>query len=191
MSLESSRYFIEHINLDVDKEYITLHLPIDEYQIDEEKIFTYFKESKGSRYWFKSKDNTYNVIGINYIDSIWRDRFVPKAVEDSKAALFNKIQQEALSENLKSKLSLFGGTLFDDKSSTDEWNDFKMVEFHLPEWQFDLKNQELFLTRPIKGLVLEELIEEISGVLAEIETEELYERDKPVVKSKQIGRAHV
>ena len=43
MSLESSRYFIEHINLDVDKEYITLHLPIDEYQIDEEKIFTYFK----------------------------------------------------------------------------------------------------------------------------------------------------
>ena len=38
-------------------------------------------------------------------------RFVPKAVEDSKAALFNKIQQEALSENLKSKLSLFGGTL--------------------------------------------------------------------------------
>ena len=185
MSLESSRYFIEHINLDVDKEYITLHLPIDEYQIDEEKIFTYFKESKGSRYWFKSKDNTYNVIGINYIDSIWRDRFVPKAVEDSKAALFNKIQQEALSENFKSKLSLFGGTLFDDKSSTDEWNDFKMVEFHLPEWQFDLKNQELFLTRPIKGLVLEELIEEISGVLAEIETEELYERDKPVVKSKR------
>src|SRR5699024_4135018 len=75
MKLQSSRTFIESISLDSDRQYLTLHIPMDEYNIDEEKIFTYFDESKGSRYWFKSKDNTYNVIGINYIESLWRDSF--------------------------------------------------------------------------------------------------------------------
>lgn len=183
MKLESSKTFIEQITLDSDRQYLTLHLPINEYQIDEEQIFTYFKESKGSRYWFRSKDNTYNTIGINYIDSIWRDRFNPIALQESKQKLFSNIQMEPLADHLKSKLNLFGGTLFDDKDTTDEWNEFRMVEFHLPEWQFDLKNQELFLTRLKSTANLNELIEEIDEVLSSIEAIELVDKDKPVVKS--------
>ncbi|MGO1922789.1 MAG: chorismate-binding protein, partial [Jeotgalicoccus sp.] len=158
---------------------------MDEYNIDEEKIFTYFNESKGSRYWFKSKDSAYNVVGINYIVSMWRDKFQPETIADSKKALFAKVQQEKLGDNLKSKLSLFGGTLFDDKDTTDEWNDFKMIEFHLPEWQFDLKNRELFLTRSKADLNMDGLLDEVDGVLAAIENTELTEKEKPVVKSKR------
>lgn len=185
MKLQSSRTFIENISLDSDKQYLTLHIPMDEYNIDEEKIFTYFNESKGSRYWFKSKDSTYNVVGINYIESMWRDKFQPEATADSKKALFAKLQQEKLGDDLKSKLSLFGGTLFDDKDTTDEWNDFKMVEFHLPEWQFDLKKNEVFLTRSKTELNMDGLLEEIDGVLSRIENAEITENEKPVVKSKR------
>lgn len=185
MKLQSSRTFIESISLDSDRQYLTLHIPMDEYNIDEEKIFTYFDESKGSRYWFKSKDNTYNVIGINYIESMWRDKFQPESAADSKKTLFAKLQQEMLGDDLKSKLSLFGGTLFDDKDTTDEWNDFRMIEFHLPEWQFDLKNHEVFLTREKTELNMEDVLDEVDGVLSAIENTELTEKEKPVVKSKR------
>ncbi|CAD2074191.1 Salicylate biosynthesis isochorismate synthase [Jeotgalicoccus aerolatus] len=185
MKLQSSRTFMENISLDSDRQYLTLHIPVSEYNIDEEKIFTYFNESKGSRYWFKSKDGTYNVVGINYIESMWRNKFQPELVTASKNALYAKLQQEALGDDLKSKLSLFGGTLFDDKDTTDEWNDFKMVEFQLPEWQFDLKNQEVFLTRSKEGLNTDGLLEEIDQILTEIEETEITEKEKPVVKSKR------
>src|SRR5690625_4398213 len=185
MKLQSSRTFIENISLDSETQYLTLHIPMDDYDIDEEKIFTYFSESKGSRYWFKSKDNTYNVVGINYIESMWRDKFVPNAVAASKVALYSKLQQEKLGENLTSKLSLFGGTLFDDKDTSDEWNDFRMVEFHLPEWQFDLQQRELFLTRDKKSLDMDNLLDEIDQVLTDIENSEIVEKEKPVVKSKR------
>jgi Isochorismate synthase len=158
---------------------------MDEYNIDEEKIFTYFDESKGSRYWFKSKDNTYNVVGINYIESMWRDKFQPESAADSKKTLFAKLQQEKLGDNLKSKLSLFGGTLFDDKDTTDEWNDFKMIEFHLPEWQFDLNNHEVFLTREKTELNMDDVLDEVDGVLSAIENTVITEKEKPVVKSKR------
>lgn len=185
MKLQSSRTFIENISLDSETQYLTLHIPMDDYDIDEEKIFTYFNESKGSRYWFKSKDNTYNVVGINYIESVWRDKFVPSAVATSKVALYSKLQQEKLGENLTSKLSLFGGTLFDDKDTSDEWNDFRMVEFHLPEWQFDLQQRELFLTRDKKLLDMDNILDEIDQVLTDIENIEIFEKEKPVVKSKR------
>ncbi len=185
MKLQSSRIFIESISLDSDRQYLTLHIPMDEYNIDEEKIFTYFDESKGSRYWFKSKDNTYNVVGINYIESMWRDKFQPESAADSKKTLFAKLQQEKLGDNLKSKLSLFGGTLFDDKDTTDEWNDFKMIEFHLPEWQFDLNNHEVFLTREKTELNMDDVLDEVDGVLSAIENTVITEKEKPVVKSKR------
>lgn len=185
MKLQSSRTFIENVSLDSDRQYLTLHIPMDEYNIDEEKIFAYFNESKGSRYWFKSKDSTYNVVGINYIVSMWRDKFQPETIADSKKALFAKVQQEKLGDDLQSKLSLFGGTLFDDKDTTDEWNDFRMVEFHLPEWQFDLVHGELFLTRDKKSLELDTILTEVDTVLTEIENLEIYEKEKPVIKSKR------
>lgn len=185
MKLQSSQSFIDNISLDSDRPYLTLQISIADYEIDEEKIFTYFSGSKGSRYWFKSKDDTYNVIGINYIESIWRDKFLPDAVATSKLALYNKLQQKKLGEDLTSKLSLFGGTLFDDKDTTDEWNDFKMIEFHLPEWQFDLVRGELFLTRDKKSLELDNILTEIDTVLTEIENLEIYDKVKPVIKSKR------
>lgn len=185
MKLQSSRTFIENISLDLETQYLTLHIPMDDYDIDEEKIFTYFSESKGSRYWFKSKDNTYNVVGINYIESMWRDKFVPSAVAASKVAIYSKLQQEKLGENLTSKLSLFGGTLFDDKDTSDEWNDFRMVEFHLPEWQFDLQQRELFLTRDKNSLDMDNILDEVNQVLTDIENIEIFEKAKPVVKSKR------
>lgn len=185
MKLQSSRTFMENISLDSDRPYLTLHIPIYEYNIDEEKIFTYFSESKGSRYWFKSKDSTYNVVGINYIESIWRSKFQPEQIEAGKVELYAKLQQEQLGSELTSQLSLFGGTLFDDKDTSDEWNDFKMVEFHLPEWQFDLKRGEVFFTKRKDELNMENLLEDIDQILTDIENVEIKEKEKPVVRSKR------
>ncbi|WP_250130160.1 hypothetical protein [Jeotgalicoccus sp. WY2] len=60
-----------------------------------------------------------------------------------------------------------------------------MVEFHLPEWQFDLKKNEVFLTRSKTELNMDGLLEEIDGVLSRIENAEITENEKPVVKSKR------
>src|SRR5699024_12720246 len=107
----------------------------------------------------------------------------PESAADSKKTLFAKLQQEMLGDDLKSKLSLFGGTVFDDKDTTDEWNDFKMIEFHLPEWQFDLNNHEVFLTREKTELNMDEVLDELDDVLLAIENPVITGTEEPVVKS--------
>lgn len=166
MSLTEYQKTIDEVIIDSDKKYITLHIPISEYDISHAKIFTYFKDYLGQRYWFQSKDNKFDNVGIGYRASIARDRFKVELLSDEKKNLYDNIQTVALTADLTSRLSLFGGVKFDDKDTTDEWSDFSMAEFHLPVFQFDLVRQELFYTIPQNSQKLSEMFQELLETLS-------------------------
>src|SRR5699024_3956638 len=120
MSLTEYQDTIDEVIIDSDKEYITLHIPIREYNLSHAQIITYFKDYLGERYWFQSKDNKFDNVGIGYRASISRDRFKVELLSDEKKKLYDSIQMVSLTEGLSSHLSLFGGVKFDDKDTTDE-----------------------------------------------------------------------
>ncbi|MFB9859646.1 isochorismate synthase MenF [Salinicoccus siamensis] len=168
MNLEAYQRILDDLKLDTDKKYLSLQMPIDGFDLNERKIFSHFHDAQGSRYWFRSKDGRYDSIGIEFQESIKRDKYSAEVLEEQKTSLFAKIQQVAVKDGMASSLGLFGGTRFDDKDTTDEWNDFGMVEFHLPKWQFDLANSELFYTVRTDEADLDEILIDISDKLKEI-----------------------
>lgn len=170
MHLEEQRNTLDSIKIDADKSYLTLHLNISNFNINEEKLFSFFNSYQGERYWFRSKDERYNIVGIGYIKSISRDKFSSEALSEEKASLYDNIQQIELDSGLKSRLSLFGGTKFDNSQKTDEWNQFQTVEFHLSKWHFELSSGELFYTFENNGQSLLEAYEEMVQVLSEIDS---------------------
>lgn len=169
MHLEEQRNTLEGMKIDADKGYLTLHFNISEYDINEEKLFSYFKSYQGQRYWFRSKDERHNIVGIGYTASIAREKFSSGVLSEEKTALFNNVQKVELDNMLKSRLSLFGGTKFDDSQKTDDWNQFKEVEFHLAEWQFSLSSQELLYTVENHGQSLPELFDYLHHILGEVD----------------------
>lgn len=181
MNLEAYQTILDDISLNSDKTYLTLQLPLFKMEIDEKKLFSYFKSEIGARYWFRSKDETYNTVGIGYLESIRRDRYSASSLSKEKDELYNKIQNVVLEEGTGARLSLFGGTRFDSKDTTDEWNDFAMVEFHLPKWQFDLRNQVLFYTANISEINLQTLLSNIAQELEAIENTEVVIDGKPEI----------
>lgn len=181
MNLEAYQSILDDISLNSDKTYLTLKLPLFEMEIDEKKLFSHFQSELGSRYWFRSKDETYNIVGIGYLESIRRDKYTASSLSREKDKLYNKIQTVALEAVNDSRLSLFGGTRFDSKDTTDEWNDFAMVEFHLPKWQFDLKNRVLFYTVNISDVNLQTVLSDISRELEVIENTEVVIDGKPEI----------
>lgn len=181
MNLEAYQTILDDISLNSDKTYLTLKLPLFEMEIDEKKLFSHFQSELGSRYWFRSKDETYNIVGIGYLESIRRDKYTASSLSREKDKLYNKIQTVALEAVNDSRLSLFGGTRFDSKDTTDEWNDFAMVEFHLPKWQFDLKNRVLFYTVNISDVNLQTVLSDISQELEVIENTEVVIDGKPEI----------
>ena len=181
MNLEAYQTILDDISLNSDKTYLTLKLPLFEMEIDEKKLFSHFQSELGSRYWFRSKDETYNIVGIGYLESIRRDKYTASSLSREKDKLYNKIQTVALEAVNDSRLSLFGGTRFDSKDTTDEWNDFAMVEFHLPKWQFDLKNRVLFYTVNISDVNLQTVLSDISRELEVIENTEVVIDGKPEI----------
>lgn len=181
MNLEAYQSILDDISLNSDKTYLTLKLPLFEMEIDEKKLFSHFQSELGSRYWFRSKDETYNIVGIGYLESIRRDKYTASSLSREKDKLYNKIQTVALEAVNDSRLSLFGGTRFDSKDTTDEWNDFAMVEFHLPKWQFDLKNRVLFYTVNISDVNLQTVLSDISQELEVIENTEVVIDGKPEI----------
>ncbi|WP_411842090.1 isochorismate synthase MenF [Salinicoccus sp. HZC-1] len=181
MNLEAYKTILDNISLNSDKTYLSLQLPFHEMEIDERKLFAHFESELGSRYWFRSKDETYNSVGIGYLETIRRDRYSAETLSQEKDKLYGKIQHVVLEEGINSRLSLFGGTRFDSKDTTDEWNDFAMVEFHLPKWQFDLKNRVLFYSVSIAEVDLKTVLSDISGELEEIEKTEVLINGKPEI----------
>ncbi len=181
MNLEAYQNVLDDVRLDSDRAYLSLQLPIDGYDIDEQKIFSYFQKAQGSRYWFRSKDDRYNTVGIEYLESIKRDKYSSKALATQKSTLYDKIQKVPLEEGMKSSLNLFGGTRFDDKDTSDEWNDFTMVEFHLPKWQFDLVSKELFYSVPLADVDMASVLGSISGELENIAAVEAKEFEAPQI----------
>src|SRR5690625_5380796 len=169
MNLEAYQTILDDISLDSDKNYLTLQMPIYGMDIDEKKLFCPFESELGSRYWFRSKEGAYNIVGIGYLESIRRDKYSSSSLSKEKDALYDKIQKVMLEEEAPSRLSLFGGTRFDTKDTTDEWNDFAMVEFHLPKWQFDLKNEILFYTADISEVNLQTVLGDIVSELESVE----------------------
>ncbi|CAM4168477.1 isochorismate synthase [Lacicoccus alkaliphilus] len=178
MNLVEYEDLVEEVIIDSDSDYITLHIPIHEYDISHAQLFTYFKEYTGERYWFQSKDGEFDSIGIGYRKSITRDKFKVQSLTSEKNELYDSIQMVPLNDGLSSRLSLFGGVKFDDKDTNDEWSDFSMVEFHLPVYQFDLVRQEVFYTIPQHSQKLSDALEELSGVLSGLSQTEpdTYER---------------
>lgn len=182
MHLEEQRSTLEGLKIDADKGFLTMHFNISEYDINEEKLFSYFNSYQGQRYWFRSKDERYNIVGIGYIKSISKDKFSSAVMSEEKAALYNDIQQVDLDNDLKGRLSLFGGIKFDDSHKTDEWNQFRHSEFHLSKWQFSLSNNELFYTFENNGESLTQTFDEIHQILSEIDSHTVPESDKPELK---------
>lgn len=139
MDVQSSQQIIEDLTLESNTPYLAVVFPLDGFNITEARILEYFKDFRGERYWFKSKENTFNKIGINYIDGFTRSSFDSNTLEELKATVFQKLQYIKLDESLTMKADIFGGMRFDDKLTSDEWMDFNMVGFHLARWQFDLE----------------------------------------------------
>ncbi len=181
MNLEAYQTILDDISLNSDKTYLTLQIPIFDMDIDEKKLFSHFESELGNRYWFRSKDETYNTVGIGYLESIRRDKYSATSLSREKDELYNKIQSVELEEGNPSRLSLFGGTRFDSKDTTDEWNDFAMVEFHLPKWQFDLKNRVLFYTSNISEVNLQTVLVDVIKELEAIENTEMTIGGKPEI----------
>src|SRR5690625_392355 len=165
MNLVEYEDLVEEVIIDSDSDYITLHIPIHEYDINHAQLFTYFREYTGERYWFQSKDGEFDSIGIGYRKSISRDKFKAASLTSEKNELYNSIQMVPVNDGLSSRLSLFGGVKFDDKDTNDEWSDFQMVEFHLPVYQFDLVRQEVFYTIPQHSQKLKDALSDLSEVL--------------------------
>ncbi|OFO53729.1 isochorismate synthase MenF [Nosocomiicoccus sp. HMSC059G07] len=172
MHIESSQSLIDEIGIDSNTSYLALHFSTKDFDITPSKIFMHFNHKKGERYWFKSREADINVIGVDYIDSINRKQFNADILNTQKNGLFNNIQHVKLNDGLVGDIHLFGGTRFDDKKTTDEWIDFKMVEFILASWQFDLHNQEAFLILKKEDLQTENLAELIVNTLRGIEVAE-------------------
>lgn len=146
MNVQSSQQLIEDLTLDSNTPYLAVVFSLDGFNISEAKILDYFKEHKGERYWFKSKENVFNKIGIGYLDGFTRSNFDSGTLDELKTTVFQKLQYIKLDESIDMKADLFGGMRFDDKKSSDEWMDFDMVGFHLARWQFDLeKNAGIFI----------------------------------------------
>ncbi|WP_020007434.1 isochorismate synthase [Salinicoccus albus] len=181
MNLETDQTILDEIRLDSEKSYLTLQLPFDELDIDEKKIFSHFTDELGSRYWFRSKDERYNSVGIGYLETIKRDKYSAEALSIEKDRLYRSIQHISAREGMCSRLSLFGGTRFDDKDTTDEWNDYAMVEFHLPKWQFDLVNRELFYSIRISDVDIESILTDIHSELKAIDSAETPAPEKPEI----------
>lgn len=181
MNLETYQTILDEIRLDSDKAYLTLQLPFDELDIDEKKLFSHFSDELGSRYWFRSKDERYNSVGIGYLETIKRDKYSAEALSIEKNKVYKNIQHVAARQGMSSRLSLFGGTRFDDKDTTDEWNDYAMVEFHLPKWQFDLVNRELFYSIQISDVDIDSILTEIDSELKAIDSTEVTIPGRPEI----------
>lgn len=181
MHLEEQRSILNGIKINADKNYLTMHLNISDFDINEEKLFDYFSSYQGERYWFRSKDERYNIIGIGYIKSISKDKYRSAALSEEKAAVYNNIQHIELDTGLSSRISLFGGVKFDHSKKTDEWNAFNMVEFHLSKWQFVLTDGELFYTMENDGASLVETFEEVIRTLTDISESDAYAATPPGV----------
>ena len=93
MNLEAYQNILDDVRLDSDRAYLSLQLPIDGYDIDEQKIFSYFRQSQGARYWFRSKDDRYNTVGIEYLESIKRDKYSSRALAVQKSTLYDKVRK--------------------------------------------------------------------------------------------------
>lgn len=145
MDIESSQIKIDEVGIDSNTPFLALHFSTEDFDLTESKIFMHFNNKKGERFWFKSKEADFNIIGIGYLESINRNQFNADVLENKKNELFEDIQTIELSDDLNGDIHLFGGMRFDDKKTTDEWTDYKMVEFLLASWQFDLHNNECFI----------------------------------------------
>lgn len=146
MNVQSSQQIIEDLTLDSNTPYLAVNFSLEEFNLSEANILAYFSDFKGERYWFKSRENKFNKIGIQYIDGFSRATFDSNTLEELKTTVFQKLQYVRLDDSLTMHADLFGGMRFDNKASTDEWMDFNMVDFHLARWQFDLvKGEGIFL----------------------------------------------
>lgn len=164
---------IKNIKVNGDKKYISLHFSFDDMTIDPVRVLQYFDSNKGQRYWYRSKKEsyTYNKVGIHYIASINKARFDDDALKSEQRALFNSIQHVDFGRESDTNLSLFGGMKFAAEETTDEWNDFSTVGFHLAKYQFDFINKILIVTDLIENIDFDSILEEVGdlfdGVLSQ------------------------
>lgn len=186
MDIESSQIKIDEVGIDSNTPFLALHFSTEDFNLSESKIFMHFNNKKGERFWFKSKEADFNIIGIGYLESINRNQFNADVLEKKKNELFEDIQTIELSDDLKGDIHLFGGMRFDDKKTTDEWTDYKMVEFLLASWQFDLYNNECFIILKKEDLETSHLVEKIYKILKEIEDTDSRFRFPEIVSKHEI-----
>lgn len=186
MDIESSQIKIDEVGIDSNTPFLALHFSTEDFDLTESKIFMHFNNKKGERFWFKSKEADFNIIGIGYLESINRNQFNADVLEAKKNELFEDIQTIELSDDLNGDIHLFGGMRFDDKKTTDEWTDYKMVEFLLASWQFDLHNNECFIILRKENLETSHLAEKIYETLKEIEGKDSRFRFPEIVSKREI-----
>lgn len=114
---------------------------------------------------FKSEPHTYNKVGIQYVTKITRSKFDAENLQADKINLFESIQHVDFGMENKSSLSLFGGMKFAAEETTDEWNDFSVVAFHLSKYQFDFVNNVLIVTDKIESVDLEKIVDDVEAML--------------------------
>lgn len=189
VEIEFYREAIQNIKINGDKKYISLHFSFGDTDIDPTQVLNYFDGQKGQRYWYRSKNvpHTYNKIGIHFIKSISRSKFDAEELQADKDNMFESIQHVDFGSENKSSLSLFGGMKFAAEETTDEWNDFSVVGFHLAKYQFDFVNKVLIVTDQIKNLDLEQTLGEVEGILKAV-SEVTYTSTTPpeVTRSKDL-----
>lgn len=163
---------IKNIKVNGDKKYISLHFSFDELSFNPVEVLQYFDANKGQRYWYRSKKDsyTYNKVGIKYIASIKKERFDDDVLKQEQSALFESIQHVDFGRETKTNLSLFGGMKFAVGETTDEWNDFSLVAFHLSKYQFDFINKVFIVTDLIKNIDFDTVIEEVVEILHNVQS---------------------
>ena len=163
MDIKFYREAIQKIKINGDKKYISMHFSFGDSYLEPTQVLHYFDAQKGQRYWYRSKNapHTYNKVGIQYIKSISRSKFNDEQLQENKHKLFNSIQHVDFGIENKSSLSLFGGMKFAAEETTDEWNDFNVVGFHLAKYQFDFVNKVLIVTDKIKNVDLDKILDEV------------------------------
>ncbi len=166
MNIKFYREAIKQIKINGDKKYISMHFSFGETKLEPKQVLHYFDAQKGQRYWYRSKNepHTYNKVGIHYVKSINQSKFDDEQLQVNKEKLFSSIQHVDFGNENKSSLSLFGGMKFAAEETTDEWNDFNVVSFHLAKYQFDFVNKVLIVTDKIKNIDLEKIIDDVHGM---------------------------
>lgn len=163
---------IKNIKVNGDKKFISLHFSFDELALNPIDVLRYFDASRGERYWYRSKKEsyTYNKVGIKYIASIGKARFDDEVLKREQRALFESIQHVDFGRETKTNLSLFGGMKFAAGETTDEWNDFSLVAFHLSKYQFDFINKVFIVTDLIENIDFDTVIEEVIEILNNVQS---------------------